>query len=173
MVKKKLPKIFLTIFIVASFFWLGTSNVRAIVGNQLLDFGTAEFKQNLNPFVEREYYDVVALCSSIMLGGYVFVLVGAIGFISTTELSFKNHGWLLICTILFFIFVPVEIYTLTLDWKIIGLNYWGDWPIEEFRKIFLKRLTALSGAPFLATLTYYSIIVIAIWQPLKTTSQQE
>ena len=75
------------------------------------------------------------------------------------------------CAILFFIFVPVELWSLKLDWKMIGLNFWGDWPLEEFRKAYLRRLTALSGLPVIANLSYYTMIVIAVWRPFERTNE--
>lgn len=165
--KKISTKIFLTLFIMGAVVWLGALSTRTMVGNELLQFGTLEFKTNLDPTLERELYRVISYATLLVMGGYVAALIGAIGFTATTTVSWKQHGWLLMCAILFFIFVPVELWSLKLDWKMIGLNFWGDWPIEEFRKAYLHRLTALSGLPVIANLSYYTMIVIAVWQPFE------
>jgi hypothetical protein len=36
-----------------------------------------------------------------------------------------------------------------------------------FRELFLARLGALSGVPLIATLCYYTIIVLVVFQPMK------
>jgi hypothetical protein len=36
-----------------------------------------------------------------------------------------------------------------------------------FRELFLARLGALAGTPLIATLCYYTIIALAVFQPLK------
>ena len=69
--------------------------------------------------------------------------------------------------ILLYVFVPVELYCYWLDWKIVGLNYWGNWPLEEFRKVLLMRLTALAGLPFIAQMCYYTIPIFIIFKPLQ------
>ncbi len=166
-------KIFLTLFIMGAVVWLGALSTRAMIGNELLQFGTLDFKTTIEPSFERELYRILSYTTILVMGGYAAALVGAIGFAATATVKWKQHGWLLMCAILFFIFVPVELFSLKLDWKMIGLNFWGDWPIEEFRKAFLARLTALSGLPVIANLTYYTMIVIAVWRPFERTTGAE
>jgi hypothetical protein len=166
-------KLFLTLFLLGAIVWLGALSTRAMLGNELLQFGTIELKTNLDPSFERELYRIISYATIIVMGGYCAALIGAIGFVATATVAWKQHGWLLMCAILFFIFVPVELWSLKLDWKMIGLNFWGDWPLEEFRKAYLRRLTALSGLPVIANLTYYSIIVIAVWRPFERKSGAE
>jgi hypothetical protein len=160
-------KLFLTLFLFGAVIWLGALSTRAMLGNELLQFGTIELKTNLEPSFERELYRIISYATLLVMGGYAAALVGAIGFVATTTVRWKQHGWLLMCAILFFLFVPVELWSLKLDWKMIGLNFWGDWPLEEFRKAYLRRLTALSGLPVIANLTYYTMIVIAVWRPFE------
>jgi len=171
--EKSTAKMFLSIFIISSIFWLGAGCFRAVIGNELLQFGTIELKPNIDPIVERTIFDFLAHCSLFSLIAYPISTLSAIGYIMTTEISMKENGWLLMCAILFFMFIPVEAYCLTLDWKLVGLNYWGNWPLEEFQKAFFKRLTALAGLPFIATLCYYTIIIVAIWQPMKNKIEKE
>jgi hypothetical protein len=164
-------KLFLTLFILGAVVWLGALSTRAMLGNELLQFGTIELKTNLDPSFERELYRIISYATILVMGGYAAALAGAIGFAATATVAWKQHGWLFMCAILFFIFVPVELWSLKLDWKMIGLNFWGDWPLEEFRKAYLRRLTALSGLPVIANLTYYTMIVIAVWQPFERTDE--
>lgn len=168
--KKISTKIFLTLFIFGGVVWLGAQTTRAMLGNELLQLGTIDLKTNLDPLYEREMYRIISSVTLLVMGGYGAALVGAIGLALTSTVAWKLHGWLVMCAILFFLFVPVELWSLKLDWKMIGLNYWGNWPLEEFRKAFLARLTALSGLPVIANLTYYTIIVIAVWRPFERTT---
>ncbi len=165
--EKSVTKISLALFIIGAIVWLGAVPVRAAIGNELLEFGTINFKQNLSPEIERELYRLLSYTTLLTMSGYVVALASAVIFVKTTTLSYKQHGWLLMCAILFFMFVPVELFTLTLDWKIIGLNFWGSWELVEFRKAFIARFTALAGVPLIALLSYFTIIVVAAWQPLK------
>jgi hypothetical protein len=166
-------KISLTLFLLGAVVWLGALSTRAMLGNELLQFGTIELRTDLDPGLERELFRVISYATILVMGGYAAALAGAIGFVATATVNWKKHGWLLMCAILFFIFVPVELWSMKLDWKMIGLNFWGDWPLEEFRKAYLRRLTALSGLPVIANLSYYTIIVIAVWRPFERTNEAE
>ncbi len=133
----------------------------------LLNFGTVEFRGALDPAVERSAYDVIAQYSIISFISYPAVILCGIGYLLTTHRSLKQDGWLLMSAILLFLFVPVELYCFWLDWKIVGLNYWGEWELEEFRKAFLNRTTALAGLPLIAQLCYYTIPVIVLFKPFR------
>lgn len=147
--------------------WLGTTSSRMVTTENLLKFETAEFKEHLEPSYERMSYHAIAKYAVINLVCYPLVLIFAIGYLRTTHRTFKQNGWMLMSAILFFLFVPVEIYCMVLDWKIIGLDFWGKWPLEEFRKAFLHRITAFGGAQFLAILSYFTIVILLFWQPMK------
>ena len=65
----------------------------------------------------------------------------------------------------FFIFSPAELYTSWLDWKFIGVVFWGNGDLVYLRWLFLQRITALQGIPVIAILCYYTIIALCIWRP--------
>ncbi|MGE5315343.1 MAG: hypothetical protein ACM3Q4_11670 [Acidobacteriota bacterium] len=167
---KTSTKIFLTLFALGFITFLGALTARAVIGNELFEFGTLDIRQNLDPVFEREIYRLVSYMTLLVMGGYTAALAGAVGFVATSDVSWRAHGWLLMCAILFFLFVPVEAWSLRLDWKMIGLNFWGEWPMEEFRKAHVRRLTALTGLPVIANLAYYTMIVIAAWRPFENAT---
>jgi len=157
----------LFILIVGAFIWLGAVNVRAVIGNELLVFGTLGFKENLNSDLEREIFRLISLSSLIVIGGYLTTFFSALAFVRTTPLRFKENGWLTMSALLFFIFSPVEFYTIFLDWRMIALDFFSSPTLREFRVLFIHRLAALAGVPMIALLCYYTIIALAIWQPMK------
>jgi hypothetical protein len=67
-------------------------------------------------------------------------------------------------------FVPVEIYTYSLDSKFILLFFSNPPNHDELLKIFGERIGALSGLPVIAVFCYYTIIPIVIFKPLKRKS---
>lgn len=160
-------RIALFVLIVASIIWLGGVNIRALIGNSILKPGTVEFNEFLDPHAEREVYRAIAVASVAILISYAVVLVSSILFLATSPFAFKEHGWLMISAMLFFIFVPVECYTLYLDWKMIYLEFYTTEDIEAFRTLFLSRVMALQGVPFIAVLCYYTIVGLAVFQPMK------
>jgi hypothetical protein len=101
------------------------------------------------------------------------VLVSAIWFLITTKLKIKQNGWLLMSSILFFMFVPVEVYTYFLDIKFMVLFYSNPPNHDELLKIFGQRLGGLSGVPVIALFCYYTIIVLAVFRPLTKQDEEK
>lgn len=169
--EKPAAKIFLIIFILSASVWLYASSMKHYETGSLLKFGTVEFRESLDPDVERSAYDIIAKHSIIVFITYPVVLLCGFGYVTTTRRTFKEEGWLMMSAILLFLFIPVELYCFWLDWKIVGLNYWGNWELEEFRKSFLNRTAALAGLPLIAQLCYYTIPIFVIFKPFKKLEQ--
>lgn len=163
----QIARVSLFALIVSSIIWLGAVNVRAVIGNELLNFGTLQFKTNLDAELEREVFRLISLSSVIVIGGYLGAFASAILFVSTTALPFKRNGWLMMSAILFFIFSPAEFYTLFLDLRMISLDFFSNPSLTDFRVLFIHRLAALAGVPMIALLSYYTIIGLVVWQPMK------
>jgi hypothetical protein len=166
-VETKLTKILLVVLVISGTVWLGGVNIRAMISFDLLQTGTLDFKPNIHPYVERAVFGLVGQSSMVVIIAYAIVWLAGIIYLKTTKLSFREHGWLMMSAILFYIFTPVEIYTMILDFKMWYLDYIGSNDLVEFRKLFIHRLAALSGVPLIALLCYYSIIVIVLLRPLR------
>ncbi len=159
---------FLVFFLVlGGIIWLGGINGRAVLSNHLLVVGTLEFKSNLDPTVEREVFRLINYSSILIFVGYVIVFVSGVVYLRSTPLRLKENGWLMMSALLFYMFSPVEIYTTYLDGRMISLELWGSGENAFLRELFIKRVAALKGLPVIALLCYYTIIVLAIWQPMK------
>lgn len=157
----------LFVCIVASIVWLGGVNIRALIGNDILKAGTVEFEEYIDPHAEREVYRLISIVSIAVVIGYSVAVVSSIVFLTTSPFKFKEHGWLMMSAILFYMFVPVEVYTMHLDWKMIYLEFYSTADNQFFRELFVARVKALQGVPFIALLCYYTIIALAVFQPLK------
>jgi hypothetical protein len=165
--EKPISKIFLGLLFLSAAIWIYGSSMKNYRSGTLLKFGTIEYINDMDVNLERAAYHSIAENSVIAMLSYPIAILSAIGYVVTTPRSFKQNGWLLMSAILFFAFIPVEAYCYWLDWKIVGLNYWGNWPLEEFRKALQIRLTALAGLPFIAQLCYYTIPILIIFKPLQ------
>lgn len=157
--------------LVGSILWLGGINIRAILADQLLVAMTLEFEPDLNPLVEREIFRMINYSSLVIFAGYLLVFFNGIIFLRRTHLRLKDHGWLMMSAILFYIFTPVEIYTAYLDGKMASLEFAQSVENSVFRELFIKRVAALEGLPFIALLCYYTIIGLIVWQPMKKQTE--
>ncbi len=165
--EKRITQFSLAVIVVAGICWLGGINIRAMIGFDLLEPGTLDFKSNLHPYVERAVYSLIAQSSLLINTAYVIVWVAGIFFLRTSSFRLKEHGWLMMTAILFYLFTPVEIYAGILDVRMWYLDKLGSNDLVEFRKIFIHRLAALAGVPMIALLSYYTAIVVAIFRPFR------
>jgi len=160
-------KIALSILLVGAVFWLGGINIRALIGNELLNYDQFDFRISIPPDRENALFQMMSNASIVIVIAYFFVFVSSIWFMATTKLKIKKNGWLLMCTILFYLFVPAEIYTNYLDIKFALLFHSHPPNHDELLKIFGERLGALSGVPVIALFCYYTIIPIAVFRPFE------
>jgi hypothetical protein len=166
-------KIALYVLIVASIFWLGAINIRALIGNDMLKTGTLQLEEYLDPEAEREIYRLMSFASVVVIISYAVVLVSGSVFLATSPFRLREHGWLMMSALLFYVFVPVELFTMYLDWEMIYKEFFTAAGNSVFRELFLARAGALSGAPVLATLCYYTIIGLAVFRPFTRTPSHE
>ena len=153
--------------ILAGIFWLGASGIRVIIGNVLLETGTLRFEEYLPPDAEREIFRLLSIVSLVVISSYVAVVTSAVVFLATSPYPLKEHGWLMMGAVLFFLFVPVEMFTMYLDAQMIYLEFFTTADRSAFRELFIARVAALSGTPFIAMLCYYTVIALAVFQPFR------
>jgi hypothetical protein len=165
--QSKSNKIALVFLAISAVFWLGAINIRALIGNELLIYDQFQFRTSIPPDRENTLFQLMSNASLVIVISYTVVLISSIWFVLTNKLSLKQNGWLLMCYILFFIFVPVEIYTYIIDIKFMLLFYSNPPNHDELLRLFGLRLGALSGVPVIALLCYYTIIPIIIFRPLR------
>ncbi len=166
-------------------FWLGSITARAIIANEFFIPTTLIFRPDITPDAERTLFQLVSAMSSIALTSYFIVLISSMYLLIKLPYKVKEHGWLLVASILFFLFVPVEGFTAYLDLKFIllWLNTKGvlvSQGLEVYeqhstllRETLSHRIGALSGLPVIALLCYFTAIVFIIWQPLRRKAEEK
>ncbi|MEZ4822191.1 MAG: hypothetical protein R2942_07105 [Ignavibacteria bacterium] len=117
MTLNKTARISLFILIVFAIFWLGGINVRFFIGNQLLNYDEFNFRTSIPPDEENQIFKMISDASIMIMVSYIFVLASAIVFVRSVKINLRENPWFLMCCILFFAFVPVELYTSFIDIK--------------------------------------------------------
>jgi hypothetical protein len=157
----------LLVLILGAVVWIGALHARAVIGNELLDVGTLTVNTTLPPAAERMLYRLFAGTGILMITGYVAVLIAGGVFLARSPYRPRQHGWLMMSAILLYLFVPVEGYAMILDVRMILVEFAGGADPAVLRELFQARIGALAGAPFVALLCYYTIVVLAVFQPLR------
>jgi hypothetical protein len=153
---------------IAATLWLGSVCVRALVAYDLLQPGTVVLNESLSPDVERNVYRLLAGTSIVSMISYVVVVLSSIVFLASSPFRLRDHGWLMMSAILLYLFIPVEVYTMILDYRMVHLEFFSTGAtLAQLREIFLARTGALAGAPFIALLCYYTIFGLIVFQPFR------
>jgi hypothetical protein len=168
----KSAKFWLFLLIVSAIFWLGGINVRALIGNDLLNYDEFSFRTSIPPDEENWIFKMLSHSSILIMCSYAVVLTSVIVFLKKAKINIKENAWLLMCCILFFAFVPVEFYTYYLDIKFYLLFLQNPPNHDGLLKLFGERIGFLKGVPYIALLSYYTIILIAVFKPLYKTKAQ-
>ncbi|MCY7363146.1 MAG: hypothetical protein LH629_13935 [Ignavibacteria bacterium] len=155
------------LLIVSAIIWLGAINVRFFIGNQLLNYDEFNFRTSIPPDEENQIFKMVADASVLIMFFYPIVLVSAIIFFKNCKLSLRENPWLLMSAILFFVFVPVEIYTSYIDFKFILLFDKRPANHDQLLELFGERIGFLRGVPWIAVMSYYTIVWLSVFKPMK------
>ncbi len=165
-------KIWLTIIIFAGITFLGGINIRFIIGNQLLNFDEFSFRTDLLLEEQNLIFRLLSYSSLVIMFAYLVLFISAIMFLINYKVNYHENVWLLMCAILFFIFSPVEFYSSYLDFKfyLLYLQPNPDWKLQL--TLFGKRIGFLKGVPWIGLLGYYTIIILAIFKPMRKTKEE-
>lgn len=163
----KKARIWLALLAISAVVWLGAINIRGLIGNDLLNYDEFSFRTSIPPDEENWIFRMLSHSSMVVLGAYLCTLVFSIIFLKKAKINLRENPWLLMCIILFYVFVPVELYTSFLDIKFYVM-YLANPPVHDgLLKVFGERIGFLKGVPWIALFSYYAIIVIAVMQPMK------
>ncbi|MEZ4688762.1 MAG: hypothetical protein R3A12_00725 [Ignavibacteria bacterium] len=93
-----------------------------------LNYDEFNFRTSIPPDEENQIFKMISDASIMIMVSYIFVLASAIVFVRSVKINLRENPWFLMCCILFFAFVPVELYTSFIDIKF-ALLLIKDWPI--------------------------------------------
>lgn len=165
-------KVWLAILIFAGITFLGGINIRFIIGNQLLNFDEFSFRTDLQLDEQNMIFRLLSYSSLVIMGAYLVLFVSAIMFLINYKVDYRKEVWLLMCAIIFFLFSPVEFYSSYLDLKfyLLYLQPYPDWKLQL--ELFGRRIGFLKGVPWIGVLSYYTIIILAIFKPLRKSKEE-
>jgi hypothetical protein len=180
-----ITRVFLVLLFISAVLWLGGTVMRALIANEFFIPGTLEFDPKINISQERLLFQLVSASSAVVVGAWAVALVSSIIVLRTIPLKVKEHGWLLMAAILFYTFVPAEIFTAWLDlhfifdWLEAKSAYIANGPGAYYeyriglRETLSHRIGALHGLPVMAVLSYFTALAVIAWQPIRKDAQAD
>jgi hypothetical protein len=163
---KTSSKVILFFTILSGALWMGSYFTRLMISYQIFEgtnFKLRSYLNNENLSAVLKSFEPAILSTSIL---YIIFIIFFILFISTSKIKLKNNGWLFIIIVLILITMPLEIFLMTIDYRLItALNTSGFNP-NEVLDLIIKRFKIFSSFPVIEMLCYFSVIYFFIFQPL-------
>jgi hypothetical protein len=168
----KISKIFLFLFAASGAIWLGSYITRLSLFYQI--FQPTEFilKDYVNDLNIAGIFQTLIAAVSINLIFYIVMIITFVLFIITSKLNLKYNGWLFISTVLILISLPFELYLMLIDYKFVMIVFNGNFDSKEVLDLVIKRFTVLSSFPIVEILSYFAVIYLFLFQPLKGTNRK-
>lgn len=117
--------------------------------------------------VERFGYMVMSRGSILLIIAYAMVFFSGIAFWLLGPYKLKEDRWFLIAFLLFYIWLPVDLYTISLDIQF-ATRFDPNIPItNELKSLFLSRQQSLGPVPLLMLLGYLTAIGMIVFKPFK------
>lgn len=160
-------RVALAVFVLAGIVWLGGQTARLVLWGELLVPGTMEFNTSVLPAAEHMAYDLLAKMFLLLAISYVVLLLSSVFVLILSPWPLRRNGWLLMSALLLYLFVPVEGYALYLDGRMAYLASFTSAELPVLRELFLARAGALAGAPLIGYLCSYTVVLLAVFQPLR------
>lgn len=166
----KISKIFIVILTAGLVIWLGGNVVRNAIAYDVFVPGTALEVKNWYSDIEKlSIVSVFRIASFYTIVGYSMTIVASFVLFGMFKKYFKAKGWLLMSFVLIFLTIPVELYLIYYDIKIILafndqiIKSFNDSIVQEY---FIGRFSKLGIPTTMSFLSAVSAAIIAIWRPL-------
>lgn len=117
-----------------------------------------------NELFERFGYILMSRGSIYLIIAYSIVFFSGIWFIINSPYSFKKNKFFKIILLCFYIWLPIDIYTISLDVRFF-IDFNPSLPLtDELKALFLQRQTTLGPIPLIQLLSYLFALWIAIFK---------
>ena len=136
---------------------LGGIAHQIIVGVSLMDV--------TDPKVEQYGFMLMSRGSIALIGAYALTFVAGLFFWWWGPFSLRTDRWFLGAFFLFYIWFPVDIYTIILDLQFAILFDPSQPLTDELRALFFSRQTSLGPIPLMMLVGYLAAIGLAVFQP--------
>ena len=161
-----ISKIFLYLSTLSVILWLGSYVARLALSYQL--FQGHEFA--LNYYLNTQNLSAVFLTLNVNTiltdVSYLVFILSYIIFLASSHLSLKENGWLLIVTLIILITLPFEAFLITIDYKVYQLLQ-SNFNSMDILNLYIKRFKVLGSFPIVELISYFAIIFLVLFKPLR------
>ena len=171
--RKLLSSIFGSFALVSGSIWLGAYVARLITIYQMFEPIETTLKNYINgnnlPAVIQTIFPLV----NLTFFSYLVMIITFTIFITSTDLKFKENGWLLIISLIIYLTLPFEFLLLIIDYKLIVIFMSEQFASGEILKLIVDRITILSSFPIILVLCYFTMPFLIVFKPFRIYSKNE
>lgn len=118
-----------------------------------------------NPYAERFAYMSMSRGSFLLIAAYLIVFISGLAFWLLGPYSLRKDRWFLVAFILFYIWLPVDIFMISLDIRF-AMLFNPDMPLTDgVKALFILRHQTLSFVPIVQLIGYFIAIGLAVFRP--------
>lgn len=162
----KFSKIFLFLFAASGVIWLGSYITRLFLFYRLFQEDELILREFINEENLKAIMQVLIAAILINMIFYLIMIFTSMVFILSSKLNLKQNGWLFISIVIIMITLPLEIYLMTIDYKILMQILSNVFSSDEIVQLVVKRFTVLGSFPMIEILFYFSVLYLFMFQPL-------
>ena len=179
LIKNKLFKVLLTIFVFGFVIWLGGTIFRTSIAYNLFKIGP---QMELKPeYTNIERINTIYLFSTTsLMTGIAYCLSVVSGSLLAVMLrkEFKDKGWIFIIFCLFVFTVPIQSYFLYMDYELANAVYYKkilDFYHPDIQNFFVLRFKSITNGSLrtMLLLSGFTCILYAVWQPLDNNNNRK
>ena len=171
--KKNIATLFGFISLASGSIWIGAYIARLLVIYQMFEPTELILKSYINQNNLTAIYETILPLYNLTFFAYIVLIISFTAYLLSTELKFRQNGWLFIITMIIYLTLPFEIILLTIDYKIILLFLNQQFGSDEILSLITERITRLSSFPIILVLSFLTIPFFLVAKPFTMIPKNE
>jgi hypothetical protein len=163
----KTTKIFAYITMLFGSLWLGTYLSRLALSYQLFEVKNLVLRPIFNEANLKVVFQILYPVIMLQAVLYALFLFSFLVFWLKSKINLRNNGWFFIIIIIILTTLPLEIYLVSIDYKIVSMIYYNSFMVKEVLNLIIQRFKVLGSFPIIEILLFSSCYYFVLFKPLK------
>jgi len=169
----KLSSLFGYIALTSGSIWLGAYVSRLLTTFQMFEETEYALKNYLINENLSTIFQTTFPLVNLTFYTYIVMIISFTFFLIFTKMKLKEHGWLLIISLIIYLTLPFESILLMIDYKLIVLFLNEQFGPEEILKLVIERMSKLNSFPIILILSYLTIPFFLVFKPFTLKNKNE
>jgi hypothetical protein len=163
----KTTKIFAYITMLFGSLWLGTYLSRLILSYQLFEEKNFVLRPIFNEANLKAVFQILYPVIILQAALYALFLLSFLVFWFISKINLRDNGWFFIIIIIILTTLPLEIYLVSIDYKMVSTIYYNSFTVKDVLNLIVQRFKVLGSFPIIEILLFSSCYYFVLFKPLK------